>query len=265
MKAIPKPVSKSFKATLERMASNLGWVIIRIPFDVLKIWGTRGQLRVKGEINGFAFRTSLFPSGNGYHYLLVPFQLVRANPCENAFPVFRVRSLDRHLAQIVGTALVNKRMQAGAKAAPGDVARFRLKPDTEERKAIEPAELKRYLAEDRSLRRWFGQLNYSTRREIGDWIMQVKSLEARARRAAQIAERLLATMEAERELPPVLKAAFARDPRALAGWQRMSPSHRRGHLFGIFYYRSPEARDRRVTKTIEDAIAFAERKTKKEK
>jgi uncharacterized protein YdeI (YjbR/CyaY-like superfamily) len=230
MKPNRKPVAKSFKAALEHMQSNLGWVIIRIPFDVLKIWGTRGQFRVKGEINGFAFRTSLFPTGEGFHYLLV-----------------------------------NKRMQAGAKATPGNVAHFRLEPDTEERQAILPAELKRYFAEDRSLRRWFGQLNYSTRREIGDWIMQVKSAEARARRARQIAERLLAVMEAERELPPVLKAAFARDPRALAGWQRMSPSHRRGHLFGIFYYRSPEARDRRVAKTLEDAISFAARKPRNKK
>jgi uncharacterized protein YdeI (YjbR/CyaY-like superfamily) len=74
----------------------------------------------------------------------------------------------------------------------------------------------------------------------------------------------MATMEAERELPPILKLAFAREPRALAGWQRMSPSHRRGHLLAIFYYRSPEARDRRISKTIEDALAFAARKTKKE-
>ncbi len=223
----PKPclIVKSFKATLERPASRLGWVIIRIPFDVPKIWGTRGQLRVKGEINGFAFRTPLFPTGKGCHYLLV-----------------------------------NKRMQAGANASAGMAAHFRLERDTEERQAIVPAELKRYLAEDRSLRHWFAQLNYSTRREIGDWIMQVKSTEARARRAEQITERLLATMEAERELPPVLKAAFARDPRALAGWQRMSPSHRRAHLFGIFYYRSPEARDRRVAKTVADALAFADRK-----
>ena len=227
MKSAPKPVAKSFKAMLERMASNLGWVIIRIPFNVPKIWGTRGQLRVKGEINGFAFRTSLFPTGKGYHYLLV-----------------------------------NKCMQAGAKAAPGNVAQFRLEPDTEVRQAIVPPELQRFLAEDRSLRRWFDQLTYSARKWIGDWITQVKSADARTRRAGQIAERLLAVMEAERELPPVLKAAFARDPRALAGWQRMSRSHRRGHLFGIFYYRSPEARDRRVAKTIQDAISFAERKTK---
>ena len=228
-KPAPKLIAKSFKATLERMASNLGWVIIRIPFDVPKVWGTRGMLKVKGEINGFAFRTSLFPTGKGYHYLLV-----------------------------------NKRMQAGAGARPGSVAQFRLEPDVEKRVATVPLELQRILNEDRSLRRWFGQLSYSIRKWIADWVAQVKSVEARVRRAEQVAEQLMATMEAERELSPILKLAFAREPRALAGWQRMSPSHRRGHLLAIFYYRSPEARDRRIAKTIEDTLAFAAKKTRNE-
>ncbi|HEX4542411.1 MAG TPA: YdeI/OmpD-associated family protein [Candidatus Acidoferrum sp.] len=222
MKAKPKTVEKSFKATLERMQSNLGWVIIRIPFDVSKVWGSRGGLRVKGEINGFAFRTSLFPTGTGEHYLLV-----------------------------------NKRMQSGANVKAGNVAHFRLEPDTEERKAILPAELKRFLDEDRLLRRWFEQLTYSIRKWLGDQITQVKSGEARKRRAEQIAEQLLATMEAEQELPPILKAAFARDPRAFEGWQRMSPLRRRGNLLAIFYYRSPEARDRRVAKVMEEAATLA--------
>lgn len=230
MKSVSKPVSKSFKATLERMPSNLGWVIVRIPLDVPKVWGTRGMLKVKGEINGFAFRTSLFPTGKGYHYLLV-----------------------------------NKRMQAGAGARPGSVAQFRLEPDTEKRVATVPAELQRVLNEDRSLRRWFDQLNYSIRKWITDRVGQVKSAEARVRRAEQVAEQLMATMEAELELPPILKLAFAREPRAFAGWQRMSPLHRRGHLLAIFYYRSPEARDRRIAKVIEDALAFAARETKREK
>ena len=207
------------------MPSNLGWVIVRIPLDVPKVWGTRGMLKVKGQINGFAFRTSLFPTGKGYHYLLV-----------------------------------NKRMQAGAGARPGAVAQFRLEPDTEKRVATVPAELQQILKEDRSLRRWFEQLSYSVRKWIGDWVAQVKSREARVRRAEQVAEQLLSTMEAERELPPILKLAFAREPRALRGWQVMSPSHRRGHLLAIFYYRTPEARDRRIAKTIEDALAFADRK-----
>ncbi len=228
MTRTPKPVAKSFKATLERMATNLGWVIARIPFDVAKTWGTRGRFRVKGEINGFAFRTSLFPTRSGVHFLLL-----------------------------------NKSMQAGAAARAGEMAHFRLAPDTEERKAVVPAELKRFFAEDRSLRRWFDNLSYSIRKWITAWIAQPKSAQARMRRAQQIAEQLLTVMESEQELPPVLKAAFARDPRALKGWQLMSPSHRRHHLLGIFHYRSPDARDRRVVKTIEEAIAFAERNANK--
>lgn len=117
--------------------------------------------------------------------------------------------------------LINKRMQAGARAGPGTVTQLRLEPDTEERTVTAPAELKRALAEDRSLRRWFGRLNYSTHKEITEWITQVKSAEAGVRRAEQIAERLLATMEAEHELPPILQVAFAHDPRAREGWERM--------------------------------------------
>ncbi len=220
--------AKSFQARLERIDSPLKWVMIRIPFDAAKIWGKRGQLKVKGEINGFAFRTSLFPRRNGGHMMLV-----------------------------------NKRMQRGAGAGPGSVAQFRLEPDTEERIITAPVELKRALAEDRSLRRWFDKLNYSMRKYIADWIAEVKSAEARTRRAGQIAERLLATMEAERELPPILQIAFAHNPQAREGWERMSPARRRGHLLGIFYYRNPEARGRRVEKALQDALEFAQKTTAK--
>jgi hypothetical protein len=224
LKRSVKPLAKTFRATLERIQSRLAWTIIRIPFDVGKVWGTRGQLRVKGAINGFAFRTSLFPARGGGHILLV-----------------------------------NKRMQKGGDVRQGMDARFHLEPDLEERAAIVPAGLKRFLKEDASLNEWFKQLNYSTRSEIGKWIMQVKSAEARARRAEQMAERLFLVMDAERELPPVLQIAFSRDARALEGWRSMSPSQRRGHLFGIFYYRTPEARARRIEKTLQDASARAER------
>jgi len=222
MTSNPKSVAKSFKATLERMQSNLGWVIIRIPFDVSKVWRVRGRLRVKGEINGFPFRTALFPSGKGYHFLLV-----------------------------------NKRMQVGAMASPGMIVDFRLEPDTAERKAVVPAELKRAFSQDRSLQRWFDDLSYSIRKWITDWIAQPKSAEARVRRAEQIAEQLLATMEAERELPPILKAAFARDPRAWEGWQRKSPTHRRHQLLSIFHYRNPKSRERRIAKMMEEAATRA--------
>jgi len=221
-----KAIPKTFRAPLERIQSRLGWTIIRIPFDVGKIWGTRGQLRVEGEINGFAFRTSLFPARGGGHILLV-----------------------------------NKAMQKGGYVHRGMSAKFLLQPDLEKRVAVVPPELKRFFNEDAYLRRWFEKLNHSTRSEIGKWILQPKSSAARARRGEQMAERLLAVMEAEQELPPALAIEFAREPRALAGWRQMSPSHRRGQLFAIFYYRSPEARTRRIEKVLQAAIALAEKRS----
>jgi hypothetical protein len=214
-----------FSAVLERDGIRLNWVIIRIPLNVAKIWGTRGMLPVKGEINGFAFRTSLFPTGRGGHIMIV-----------------------------------NKRMQAGGRAKPGALAQFRLEPDTEERIVTVPGELKNILAEDKSFRRWYDQLGYSIRKEVSRWVGQVKSREARMRRAEQICERLLATMEAERDLPPILQVAFARNPSARQGWEHMSVSRRRGHLLGIFYYRTPEARARRVAKAVDDAARLADKR-----
>ena len=228
MKPAPKTSAKAFQAPLERGKWNLNWVIVHIPFDVAKLWGKRGQLRVKGDINGFTFRASLFPTGEGGHAMVV-----------------------------------NKRMQAGAKASLGSVAKFHLEPDTEKRETVVPEELERTLSEDPALRRWFDQLGGSIRKWICEWIIGVKSAEARVRRADQIAERMLATMEAERELPPVLRLAFARNPGALEGWKLMSPSHRRMQLFAISYYSSPEARGRRVAKVIQEAYQFAERKSKR--
>ncbi len=225
---MPKTAKKSFRAILERLRSNLGWVIIWIPFNVQKIWGTRGRLRVRGEINGFAFRTSLFPTRKGEHFLLV-----------------------------------NKKMQAGGHAFEGTAAEFLLEPDTEERVVTLPAELKRILAEDRSLRRWFETLNYSIRKWLVDSIAQPKSAAARVRRAEQVGEQLFSVMEAERELPPALRLAFTRDPRALEGWNLMTPRYRRGSLFAIFYYRSPEARDRRIQKVVDEAIALTEKRSSK--
>jgi uncharacterized protein YdeI (YjbR/CyaY-like superfamily) len=224
----PRQVRKSFEATLERLRSNLGWIVIRIPFNVQNIWGTRGMFRVKGEINGFAFRTSLFPTRKGEHFLLV-----------------------------------NKKMQAGAHASEGNTAEFFLEPDTEERVIAIPAEFKRILAEDRTFRRWFDALSYSIRKWISDWIVQPKSAASRLRRAEQVAEQLFSAMEAERELPPALRLAFTRNPRALEGWNLMPPSHRRAQLIAIFYYRSPDARARRLEKVIAESISRAEKKSTK--
>jgi uncharacterized protein YdeI (YjbR/CyaY-like superfamily) len=222
-----KPASRVFQAMLERIDSPLHWVMIQIPFNAAKVWGP-GRLKVKGEINGFAFRTTLFPDGRGGHRLLV-----------------------------------NKQMQRGAKAALGTSAKFRLERDTAPRTVSLPAELARALSEDRSLRRWFDGLNQSLRNEICKWVLQPKGSGARKRRAEQMAERLLSTKEAENDLPPALELALARNSLAQEGWQRMSPGRRRGHLLGVFYYRSPEARVKRIERVVEDAANLARKQNER--
>src|ERR1700679_208778 len=111
------PAAKLFEARLERLRSRLNWIVIYVPFDAASVWGLRGQIKVKGEINGFAFRTSLFPTREGRHILLV-----------------------------------NKRMQKGAGAFEGNTARFQMEIDGEERTVTIPRELNGILSQDRSLR-----------------------------------------------------------------------------------------------------------------
>jgi uncharacterized protein YdeI (YjbR/CyaY-like superfamily) len=225
--ALKTSQAKSFAAVLERTSDRLRWVIARVPFDAANLWGKRGQIKIQGEINGFAFGATLFPDGQGSHFLIV-----------------------------------NKKMLAGGKTAPGQTAKFCLQPDTTPCVAPSPPEeLLRELRESKRLLKFFESLSPSRRHEIAKWIAQCKTSEARTRRSQQIAERLMETMEAERGLPPIMQLAFRQNPRAAEQWQRMSPSHRRAHLFRIFYYREPEARANRVQKCVEEMLERVEKKS----
>jgi hypothetical protein len=214
---------KSFTAVLEPDGTRLRWVIARVPFDIAKAWPVRRGRRVRGTIEGFAFRTSLFPDPRGEGHVL----------------------------------LVNKQMQAGAGARVGATVRITLEPDLEEREVLIPPEMQGELNQDRRLKRWFEQLSPSMRREIGKWVGQPKSAESRQKRAGKMAERLFLAMEGETEPPPILRAAFERQPLARAGWEALTPTQRRNHLLGIFYYETPDARERRAGKAIEEAIRAA--------
>jgi uncharacterized protein YdeI (YjbR/CyaY-like superfamily) len=217
--------AKTFNAVLERTSDHLRWVIARLPFDAAKIWGKRGQIRVRGEINGFALGGTLFPDGQGGHFLIV-----------------------------------NKKLLSGGKTAAGLRAKFRLWPDTTPRVTVlPPAELLRELGESKRLLKFFKSLSPSRRHEIAKWIAQCKSSDARKRRSQQVAEWLLETMEAERELPPMMQLAFLQNPKAAEQWASMSPSHRRAHLFSIFHYRTTEGRAKRVRKCVEEMLQRVEK------
>ena len=218
-----KDTAKRFRAVIEPLVGGLGWVVAWLPFDVDATWKKMVRLRVKVEVGGAVFRTSLFTATqrNG-HFLLV-----------------------------------NKKMQKAAGAKVGAMVDFAIAPDLEERTPTVPPELAKLLKTEKKLAKWYEGLSEPTRWEIAKWIDGVKSVEARQRRAEQIAERLMLTMEGEKELPPVLEVAFRRVPAARKGWDAMTKAQRRSNLMAVFYYQSPEAREKRVRKVVEDCLKVA--------
>jgi len=218
--------ARTFSAALEQLQTGLSWVVARVPFDIAEAWPTRKGTRVSGEIEGFAFRTSLMAyAGGGGHFLLV-----------------------------------NRKMQTAAKVRVGSRVTVTLEPDLEERPALIPAELAQALKGERKLRRWFDGLGESLRRDVGKWVMEPKSEDSRQKRAEQVAEWMLLAMEGEMDPtdpPPILKVAFQRQPLARVGWAAMTPARRRRHLLGIFHYRNAVSRERRAAQAVEDALVVA--------
>ena len=200
-------------------------MVARLPFDVETAWKKMVRLRVKVEIGGEVFRTSLFPDAQRRGHFV----------------------------------LVNKKMQKAAGAGLGAMVDFTIAPDLDERTPEVPAELAKLLKTQKRLAKWYEELSESIRWEIGKWIDGVKGAEARQRRTEQIAERLMLTMEGEKELPPVLEVAFRATPAARKGWEKMTKTQRRSNLLAVFYYQSPEARQKRVRKLVEDCLKVAEK------
>lgn len=140
-------MKKTFPAKLIGRGPNGAWTHMDIPFSVEEAWGTRARLAVRGTINGFPFRSSLMPRGEGVFYLAI-----------------------------------NKEMQQGAKVKTGDVVQMVMEPDTAPRTVEVPADLKKALKAAPVQDKLFAALSYSHKKEYVDWIEQAKKPETRAAR-----------------------------------------------------------------------------------
>ncbi len=148
---MPNPSKpRSFRARLTGEGPGGAWVFLKVPFDVHKAFGTRARLAVKGTLNGFAYRTSIFPDGKGGHSMMV-----------------------------------NKAMQKGANAAAGQTVAVTMSPDTATRTVKVPKDLKAALSKNSVAAATFAKLAYSHRKEFVEWIEQAKKRETRSARVAR--------------------------------------------------------------------------------
>jgi hypothetical protein len=116
-------------------------------------FGKRGRIPVTGTINGFAFRSSIFPTGRGTHYMAV-----------------------------------NQKMREGAGVKAGDRVHITMEEDTAPRTIEVPPDLQKALS--KTARARFDQLSYSQRKEYVQWIASAKRPETRARRIEQVLAKL---------------------------------------------------------------------------
>jgi hypothetical protein len=100
-------MSKQFTAKHKSEGPGGASTRLNIPFNIEKEFGSRARVSVKRTINGFEFRTSIFPNGGGTHHMMV-----------------------------------NKAMQQGAKAQLADTVRLTLGRDDEPKGIDIPSELK---------------------------------------------------------------------------------------------------------------------------
>jgi len=130
--------------------------------------------------------------------------------------------------------------------------------ETQRKLEIHPA-LARALRRRRRLGNFFASLEESWRQQFDSYIREAKREETRKRRVLRVIEHLTETMEAELDLPPLLRRALAGNPRARQGWDLMPQALRRHHLLTIFRSRYPETRAAWVEMVAGECARYADR------
>ena len=144
---------KKFEGVLTPRGPKGAWTYMPIPFSVEEVFGSKARVPVSGTINGFAFRNSLMPEGDGTHSMTI-----------------------------------SKELMQGAKAAQGETVKVSMKFDVAPREVEIPSELAAALKLDKQAATVFATLSPSHKREFTDWVAGAKRAETREARAAKALE-----------------------------------------------------------------------------
>ena len=145
-----KPIK--FTATIQASEVGTGGAYVLFPFDVEKLFGTKGRVAITSTIDGEPYRGSLVKYGHPQHM----------------FPVLK-----------------GIREKLGKKI--GDTIEVVIQMDTEERDIETPADLRKALKENK-LDKAFDKLAYTHRKEYVKWIEGAKKAETRENRIVKAIE-----------------------------------------------------------------------------
>jgi hypothetical protein len=156
------PTKKSFRVKLEACTGSEA-ARFTVPFDAEKVFGTRARVPVRGTVNGHPFRSSIFPTGDGRHYMVV-----------------------------------NRETREGANVRAGDTVGFVMERDEGPRVVTAPAELARALRANRGAKAAWDKLSYTRQKEHARAVEEAKRPETRARRVEKAIAELSAGAKSKR-------------------------------------------------------------------
>ena len=144
-----------FKAKLWAGMEGKNWTFVTMPKTASEKLPKRGRIAIQGTINGFAFKTSAFPDGDGSHQFMV-----------------------------------NGTMRAGAKAAIGDTAAFIIEPASDTVAVEIPGDLSAALKKSAPASAQWEKITPKAKAEWIAWVTSSKKEETRTGRVAKAIERL---------------------------------------------------------------------------
>ena len=138
----------AFEAVLIRPEGVGTWTFINIPLELSSTFGSKGQVKVKGTINGYPYRSTALPMGDGTHYLVV-----------------------------------GKEIRDHIHVSQGDTVMVLMELDLDERQVDIPQELQQAMESHPGAATAFEKMTYSHKREWVNWILSAKQADTRQRRA----------------------------------------------------------------------------------
>jgi hypothetical protein len=141
-------MKQTFKAKLIPRGPGGAWTFLNVPFKVEQVFGSKARVAVAGTLNGFPFRNSLMPEGDGTHAMMV-----------------------------------SKILQAGARARAGDTVAVVMEIDRKKRVVRVPAELAAALKSNPAGAKIYKTLSPSHRKEFAEWVGGAKQKATRLARA----------------------------------------------------------------------------------
>jgi len=155
--AINKDTARQkFKAVLEKADDGMDTAYVSIPFDVEKLYGAKGHVKVKAWFDGHPYRGILANMGTGGH--------------------------------IIG---VKKEIRSAIQKKVGDTVSVELELDMEERILELPIVLKSAFARNPNAKKFFDTLSYTNRKEYAVWISSAKKEETQKKRLEETISKLL--------------------------------------------------------------------------